>query len=46
MHDADLVKLVEITQELLDLCRTVQRTYIRPLICTSEMKAMQLTRCL
>ncbi len=36
IHDADLVKLAEITQELLDLCRNVQRAYIQPLICTSK----------
>jgi hypothetical protein len=36
VNDADLLKLVEITQELLDLCRTVQRAYIQPLICTSK----------
>jgi diguanylate cyclase (GGDEF)-like protein/PAS domain S-box-containing protein/putative nucleotidyltransferase with HDIG domain len=36
VHDADLVKLAEITQELLDLCRTVQRAYIKPLIRTSK----------
>jgi diguanylate cyclase (GGDEF)-like protein/PAS domain S-box-containing protein/putative nucleotidyltransferase with HDIG domain len=39
-HDADLVELVEITQELLDLCRTVQRAYIRPLICTSKTEGV------
>ncbi|MGA2796079.1 MAG: diguanylate cyclase [Thermoguttaceae bacterium] len=36
VHDADLEKLAEITQELFDLCRTVQRAYIQPLICTSK----------
>jgi len=35
-HDADLADLAQITQELLDLCRTVQRAYIEPLICTSK----------
>ena len=39
-HDADLVELVEITQELLDLCRTVQRAYIRPLIRTSKAEGV------
>jgi diguanylate cyclase (GGDEF)-like protein/putative nucleotidyltransferase with HDIG domain/PAS domain S-box-containing protein len=34
--DADLVELAGITQELLDLCRTVQRAYIKPLIHTSK----------
>ncbi len=40
--DADLVELAEITQELLDLCRTVQRAYIQPLICTSKNEGVGL----
>ena len=35
-RDADLLELAEITQELLDLCRTVQRTYIQTLISNSK----------
>jgi diguanylate cyclase (GGDEF)-like protein/PAS domain S-box-containing protein/putative nucleotidyltransferase with HDIG domain len=39
-RNADLVELVQITQELLDLCRTVQRAYIKPLICTSKSEGV------
>lgn len=39
-HDAELVELVQITQELLDLCRTVQRAYIKPLISTSKTEGI------
>ncbi len=36
-HDADLEELAQITQQLLDLCRTVQRAYIQPVIETSKI---------
>jgi diguanylate cyclase (GGDEF)-like protein/PAS domain S-box-containing protein/putative nucleotidyltransferase with HDIG domain len=39
-QDADLVELAQITQELLDLCRSVQRAYIQPLICTSKTEGV------
>ena len=47
VHDADLLKLVEITQELLDLCRTVQRSvHPTPDLHFKKLITIQLTRYL